>query len=243
MRIALISLFVNAAMTVSAQVCNPRDFQGVYGFQLSGTTTIAGDAKSVAGMGRLEFDGQGGISGTASVNFAGFLLGNPVTGSYQVASDCRITWSLQDDSGALQHFAGILSPDLQRGTFSQTDPGGAQRGTLAKAPAECSQARIQGTYDFTVSGNSVPMNPGEMARKISMQGVMAVDAAGNVARLSQGASTPAGTATVGSDCIVNLTLTTSSGSSLDFRGILTGREILAIESDPGTSVNARFRLR
>jgi len=87
------------------------------------------------------------------------------------------------------------------------------------------------------------LNPGEVARKISLEGVMAVDAAGNLTRLRQGGSAPAETATADSDWIVNLTLTTSGGGSLDFRGSLSAAEILAIETDPGTTVNARFRVR
>src|SRR5689334_13205210 len=104
MRIAWITaLVLQTILPVSAQFCKPQDFAGIYGFQLSGSTTISGGTKSVASMGRLEFDGYGGVTGASSVNFDGFLLGNPVTGSYQVRDDCRITWSLQDDSGAFQH--------------------------------------------------------------------------------------------------------------------------------------------
>src|SRR6266567_5136125 len=120
-------ILLGTVFPASAQLCNPQEFAGVYGFQLSGSTTISGDSKPVASMGRLEFDGQGGVNGSASVNFAGYLLGNPVTGSYDVRTDCSITWSLQDDSGAFQHFAGTLRADLLRATFRQTDAGGAQR--------------------------------------------------------------------------------------------------------------------
>src|SRR6266567_2381507 len=98
MRLAWISGVTFAlAWPVSAQYCMPQKFSGVYGFQLEGSTTISGSAKPVASMGRLEFDGQGGVSGVSSVNFAGYFLGNPVTGNYEVRADCRITWSLQDD--------------------------------------------------------------------------------------------------------------------------------------------------
>jgi hypothetical protein len=228
-----------------AQFCEPSDFDGAYGFQLSGSTTISGTAKPVASVGWLEFDGEGGVSGTSSVNFAGFLLGNPVTGTYQLRSDCTIVWSLQDDSGAFQHFAGVLSSDLQGGTFRQTDPGGAQRGTLSKAAPECSESGIRGTYDFTISGSAIPMGPGETPGKISLEGILVADAAGNLARLENGAATPAGTAAVDSDCIVNISFTLSGGAAMKFRGVLVngGKEILAIETDPGAAVNARLRAR
>ena len=247
MRIARISGAILAAtFPAAAQYCNPRQFQGAYGFQLSGTTTISGDTKPVAAMGRLEFDGRGGVSGSASVNFAGYLLGNPVTGAYQLRQDCRLTWTLQDDSGAFQHFAGTLTPDLQRAAFSQTDPGAAQHGTLSKVARECSAARIQGNYDLTISGNSIPMNPGESRRRISVDRILVtIDAAGNLARLDLSAATPAGAAAIDADCIVDLTLLLPETPPMKFRGILVtgGKEILAIGTDPGAAVNARLTAR
>src|SRR5580658_3284447 len=108
----------------AADVCNPNDFQGAYGFQLSGTSAISGEAKPIAGVGRMVLDGSGGLSGTSSVTFSGVLQGNPVTGTYEAHTDCSVSWALQDDSGAYQHFAGTMSPDGKRVQFRQTDPGG-----------------------------------------------------------------------------------------------------------------------
>ena len=56
---------------------------GAYGFQLSGQTTISGEAQPAAGVGRLVLDGQEGVTGASSVKYAGLLLGNPVTGTYE----------------------------------------------------------------------------------------------------------------------------------------------------------------
>src|SRR5436190_10389202 len=103
-----------------ADVCNPAKLFGPYAFQLSGTTTISGTPKPTASLGRIVFDGQGKLSGTSSAMFEGLLLGNPVTGSYEAKADCSLTWQLQDDTGAYQHFSGTLSGDLSRGQFSQT---------------------------------------------------------------------------------------------------------------------------
>lgn len=224
----IVGVVFTTVLPAQAQLCDPQKFEGAYGSQLSGSTTISGNKKPVASIGLLEFDGEGGVKGTASVNFAGFLQGNPVTGTYEVRNDCTIKWSLQDDSGAFQHFAGKLTPDLERATFQQTDPGGAQRGTLAKTAPQCSDAALQAAYDYTVSGSAIPMKPGESARNISLQGVLT-----------------AGTATVDSDCIVNIVLTPSGGPPVKLRGVLVsgGKEILAIATDPGVTANARFQAR
>ena len=63
----------------AADVCGRDDLYGPYGFQFSGTTTISGSETPVAGIGRIEFGGDGAVSGISSVNFNGWYLGNPVT--------------------------------------------------------------------------------------------------------------------------------------------------------------------
>src|SRR5258705_7849545 len=93
----------------AADFCAAGDLQGPYGFQLSGISTISGAPAPVAGLARLEFDGKD-VTGYSSVNFNGLLLGNPVTGTYELSSDCKLSWRLQDDSGGYQHFGGVVKP-------------------------------------------------------------------------------------------------------------------------------------
>ena len=219
----------------AADVCDPTKLAGPYAFQLSGATTISGAPKPTASLGRITFDGSGNLSGTASATFSGVLLGNPVTGTYESKSDCSVTWKLQDDSGAFQNFSGTLSPDGTRAQFRQTDPGGAQRGIMQKISDSCSAADLQKKYTFTVSGNTTPVQPGEVAHTISNEGKL--DVAEN------------GTFQVDSDCSVHFVLTLPPGPSpivippMTMRGFLVngGKEILAFQTDPGAMVAARFK--
>lgn len=221
----------------AADVCNPADLLGPYVFQLTGSTEIAGTPKPTASLGRLSFDGRGGLSGTASATFQGLLLGNPVTGSYEAKSDCSVTWKLQDDSGAFQNFSGTLSSDGTSVQFKQTDPGGAQRGIMRKTSDTCSEADLRTKYRFTVSGSSTPMKPGDVPHVVSAKGTL--DIADN------------GSFRVESDCSVRfeLTLPVQEGqaaevSKLAMRGFLVsgGTEILAFQTDPGAMVAARLIL-
>ena len=50
----------------AAEVCNPADVHGVYGFQLSGTTTISSRPQPVVSVGRLVFDTDHSVSGISS---------------------------------------------------------------------------------------------------------------------------------------------------------------------------------
>jgi hypothetical protein len=163
-------ILLPASVALAADVCNPADLVGPYAFQLTGSTDISGTPRPTASLGRIVFDGRDSLSGTASATFRGLLLGNPVTGSYEAKWDCSVTWQLQDDSGAFQHFSGTLSPDGTRVQFKQTDPGGAQRGIMQKTSDTCSPADLQKEYYFTVSGSTRAMQPGEVGHAVSAKG-------------------------------------------------------------------------
>ena len=214
-----------------AEVCDPAKLIGPYGFQLSGTTRISGTEKPTASLGRIVFDGKGSLSGVSSAMFTGLLLGNPVTGTYEAQSDCSISWKLQDDSGAFQNFSGVLSSDLSRIQFRQTDPGGAQRGVMQKASDGCTAADLRDKYNYTVSGSTIAMQAGGVSRTVSAKGTL--DVADQSVEMD-------------SDCTVrfDLLLRAPDGDLLPMkmRGILVngGKEILAIETDPGAMVSGRF---
>jgi hypothetical protein len=230
----------------AADACDPAKLEGAYGFQLSGHTTISGDSKPVVSVGRLVFDGHGVLSGYASVNFAGYFLGNPVTGSYEAHDDCTISWSLQDDSGAFQHFTGKLTPDNSSAEFHQSDAGGAQDGILQKVAAKCSAAAFAQLYSFGIAGDTTPMNPGDVARQISAAGTMEPDAAGNLKITVPGGAPPtAGTITVDSDCFAQISMALPSGDTINLRGILVngGKQILAMQTDAGATVTAKFNAK
>lgn len=222
--------FLPGAVAQAADICDPGKLTGPYAFQLSGLTTISATPKTTASLGRIVFDGSGGVSGTASSTFSGLLLGNPVTGTYQAQADCSISWKLQDDSGAFQHFSGTFSGDGSRVEFRQTDPGGVQHGIMQKTPDACSAADLQEKYKFIVSGSTTPMQSGQVARAVSADGTVDVGANGSFK--------------VDSDCSVRFTLTLPAETSpLAMRGFLVngGKEILAFQTDPGSMVAARLR--
>jgi hypothetical protein len=215
-----------------SQVCDPVHFSGPYAFQLFGTTTISGDAQPATSLGRLIFDGHGKISGNSATMFAGYLLGNPVTGTYELRTDCTLTWKLQDDSGAFQSFTGAITPDLARGQFRQAGFGGPQRGTLTRSSDRCTAQDLKNRYTYTVNGSTTPMMDGDTPGGVSAAGT--VDVARNASF------------SVDSDCTVTFDLIVVGENqrliTLRMRGQLVngGREILAIETDPGAMVAARL---
>lgn len=248
--ILLVSISWLAVCARGADVCNPTDLQGSYAFQLTGETTISGQAQPSVTLGSLVFDSEGGVSGTSSVKFAGLLLGNPVTGSYEAKTDCSVTWQLQDDSGAYQHFSGFASPGGGSVQFRQTDAGGPDGGVLERnAAQECKAADLRAKYTFTISGATIPMTDGGSSGKVSAKGT--IEAKGGAAfHLSLDGKPPYTTdvtVSVESDCSVEMgfALPAESGEGagpVNLRGVLVDgyKQILAIQTDPGAVVSARF---
>jgi hypothetical protein len=248
----LLALICAPGLPLCADVCNPAVLQGPYGFQLSGDTTISGESKPVSNLGRMVLAADGGISGYSTTMFAGILLGNPVTGVYEAHWDCTISWSLQDDSGAFQHFSGVADSDGKTVHFHQSDPGGPQHGTMARTAAECKPSDIRKDYAFTLSGTSVAMAPGEAPGTVDAKGLIQADENANfklTLKAASGAAVPATDVTIGVDaqCMVDiaLALPAEDGSAvtpMKLRGVLIGegKEILAMETDPGAMVTATF---
>jgi hypothetical protein len=219
----LVVCFACAAQ--AADVCDPVRFGGAYAFQLSGMTTIGGPPQPTVSIGRIVFDG-GKITGTSSATFSGLLLGNPVNGTYEAHPDCTLTWQLQDDSGAYQHFTGKLSADAARIPFRQTDPGGTS-GTMQRTAANCSSTDLKRNYEYTVAGAMKAMNPGEEGRSVSARGMLDTSRGGDFK--------------VDADCSVHFTLALPDGAT-KMRGFLVndGKEVLGFQTDPGAMVSVRL---
>ncbi len=248
MRWRALLIFAGLVSLRAADVCDPKSLQGPYGFQISGETTISGEAKPATSLGRIVFGAEGAVSGYASVMFAGYLLGNPVTGTYEAHGDCTVSWSLQDDSGAFQHFSGTVSGDGSRVHFQQTDPGAARRGIMTRTGDACQMADLRKAYDFTLSGSFTPMSPGDAASTVDAKGFIRADSGGHFILTRQG--NPHAPTEVGvelqPDCTVEfeMAVPAADGSLLPvkLRGIVVdgAREILAMQTDPGWMVAAKF---
>jgi hypothetical protein len=241
----LASIF--AAPATHAAVCDPNNFHGAYGFSLTGTTTIGGPARPVASVGRLVLDGFGNVNGISSASFTGLTFGNPVRGTYQAHWDCSVTWNLQDDSGNYQHFAGTINPNGEHIKFRQTDPGGAEDGIMLRTMDGCFACSLAGTFSLTISGATSDIDTGLESGRVSFTGLLIADGAGRLSLATRPnlPTVTAGTYDVQPDCFVELAIELRVGIKMEathFRGILVekGREVRAIETDPGTVVALRL---
>lgn len=230
-----------------AAACNPADFYGSYGFLLTGTTTIGGAARPVAIVGRLSIERWAVARSTSAAAFTGIVLGSPATGTYEAHTDCSVSWSLRDDSGNYQNFAGTMSDRGARVVFHQTDAGGPGNGLMFRAPEGCSPASLAGRFDLTLSGNTIDVDSGRAFGRVSFSGAMEADGAGGLSFVT-GAGAPgvkAGSYQFVDGCFVSVTVPPVGGNKtadMHFRGILVddGGTLLAMQTDPGTVVSLRL---
>jgi hypothetical protein len=243
----LVLALLVALPAARAEVCDPTVFQGPYGFWLNGNTTLGGPVRRVAVVGRLVLDVSGNLSGFLSASFTGLILGNPVTGKYEAHSDCSVAWSLQDDSGNFQHFAGNMSADGGYVAFRQADPGGAENGVLMRSSNHCSEVSLAGKFDLTASGSTIDVDTALESGRISLSGLLTADGGGRLSfATGPGAALIAGSYEVEDDCFVELALGLIGGgnepAAMHFRAILVGQgsEAFGIQTDPGTAVALRL---
>jgi hypothetical protein len=220
----------------TAAVCNPAEFYGPYGMQLSGMSQISGSPQPVAVVGRLVFETGGKVSGTSSLNFNGLFLGNPVTGTYEFHDDCSLTMNLQDDSGAFQHFEGNGTAGTAEIRLRQTDPGSGSQGTLKRVSHECGNATLRGDWLVAADSVTTPLAVDPVPRRFSGRGGVSMDGASGLT-MGQGSDAVHGSYQVDSDCFVEMTM-----GDVHLRGVLVngGREVLAIQTDPAQMATVRF---
>ena len=177
--------------------------EGAYGFQLSGSSDISGrPARSAVWAGWCLKAIAVRSAATRSVNFNGFFLGNPVTGSWEFQNDCTLTWTMQDDSGNFQHFKGTAHPGGARVDYVQTDKGSGSKGSLRKIAPTCSAAAFQGQYRFSMSGSTTPFAGGAPVTD-SVRTTADADGAGKLT-ITRGEEKESAAYTVDSDCFVQI---------------------------------------
>ena len=202
-----------AASATHAETCDARVFNGAYGFSLTGVTHIGDRARPAAVLGRLVVQDSERLAGVSSASFMGLVFGNHIIGTYKVETDCTITWTFQDSSGGLQHFAGTMTVDGSRIEFRQTDSDSPQNGIMLRSMNACSEPGLVRTFDFAASGSTMnPVNPAD-TRTVDLQGALQTDGAHNLAYVSDTSETPtpAGIYELSEDCFVTLVVSPPPG--------------------------------
>jgi hypothetical protein len=92
-----LALIVGFCCSTAMAGCNNENIKGAYGHLASASIPAGGEedlpvsSTPLVTVGLLTFDGQGGITGSASGVKAGVMTPVTVTGTYSVNADCTLT--------------------------------------------------------------------------------------------------------------------------------------------------------
>jgi hypothetical protein len=246
--------------------CTNASLRGTFGFTAQGVTLAGSPVPAAlqgafASSGVSTFDGRGHFTLTATSSFNGIIQGPAtVEGTYDVNDDC--TYTSVADNGAT--FRAVIVGGGDELLILQTTPGvvisgsaqrrGRSRETLSNLLASipsCGAAAIRGTYGFLAAGEAGPPTiPAELAGRLMGVGTVAFDKDGTftlvATRSVNGTLDPepltlTGTYTFTSRCSFRMAFDVG----FTFNGTIVegGKELLFIETDPGTTLTVRAKRR
>jgi hypothetical protein len=111
--------------------CGDADLQGSWVIQTSGSNVATG-ARLVE-LGRLRFDGAGGLTGEVGTNINGVTSAYALSGAYRVEANCTLSLSWTDENGAVSRAFGAFLDDGGQFEFLYSNDGLVVSGTAKQA--------------------------------------------------------------------------------------------------------------
>ena len=229
------TLLTACADYARAQNCSNDDFKGVY------SAVVLGSFISIPGLpagptnrvGRVQVDGNGVSSITATVSLFGVIAPESYGGTYTISSDCTASVILQVPFPGVPapiplQFTGVLASGGRTMNLILTNPQGTDlRITLSKQrKPECSAADVIGDYALSLAGtviNVFMVPPGYFARvgKVTFDGVGSFTASEHTSYAGFiAAEKLQGTYTVDATCVFKATSAPSS-ITVSWYGVLS----------------------
>src|SRR5580704_964947 len=240
-RIARMIVLATFALSSAAwaATCSNASLSGTYGFLHDGTDSTGAPAS--AAVTQLTFDPTTGtFAGENTASHDGVIVTAPVTGTYEVASNCTGTGN---PAGASPFSLVVTSTGfLALHTFSE---GFAVR----QGSPTCTNAGVKGNFGFETTGLFLAGAPatgwvgfiGELKLTLnpSGEGVISGNVAGSEGDTSLTFAPVTGSYTVDKDCRGRATISPQGLSEMHFTFLVvdSGKKMLAIETDADTVVS------
>ena len=241
LRIARMIVLASFALSSAAwaATCSNAAVSGIYGSLGEGTNP---EGQPEANLFQFKLDpSTGTFTGTDET-------GTPVTGTYEVASNCTVTGTTTKGGSTHPFSAVVTSIGLQS---ASGNPGATNGGFwVAQGSPTCTNAGIKGSFGLAVRGSFLAGAPftgpviliGELALRVNASGEGVIN--GSMAGSEDGkiltfAGEPVtGSYTVDADCQGMASITPREGPELHFSFVVVdgGKELLAIETDADTAV-------
>jgi len=235
-------LFLAIAIPAAAQnTCTEAHFAGPYGFTITGVVVNTnGGFYPAAESGTVTADGNGNLSGSATLSQAGHIQSQSFTGTYTVNSDCTGTVTTIDSNGPA-HFSIVIVDNGQQILFIETDAGVSVSGSAKPQATNCTTQTVSGSYGYAFSGwlydsSGRAWGYAESGKVVAdgMGGLSSVATASAKGTIVSGSST--GTYSVNADCTGQVTYR-NGGGQLNFVVVASGREVDYIETENNTVIS------
>ncbi|MFZ1494430.1 MAG: hypothetical protein WAU60_13595 [Candidatus Competibacter denitrificans] len=225
--------------------CTNANLRGSYGFVakgviLAGSPLPSALQGSFASGGTATFDGKGNFVLTSTSSFNGFIQPVETRGTYQVNSDCSYT--SRADNGIT--FQAVILDGGRQLQILQTTPNVVIAGTAIRQPQRCEAKFLQAAYGFTAEGAAGPPTlPVQFAGPLAGVGTVVFAKDGTfvltATRSVNGILDPEplalnGVYSMKENCAFDMHF--EVGFTFDAMIVNNGKEILFIETDPGTAL-------
>ncbi|MDZ4801967.1 MAG: hypothetical protein SGI92_27750 [Bryobacteraceae bacterium] len=210
-----------------AQNCNNASLSGAYAYAASGNMTVDGKISNNSEVGRMVFDGKGGITGYAARTVAGTSNVGTFTGSYAVGADCTTTGRTTYSDGALDFDMVVVNAGndfvfvLRHPAFTESGSG-----TKIEAQGKCSAASVSGAFGYQGDGN-ITLD-GKLQTLVEV-GILTFNGTGSVTGTYSAAAggelerlTFTGTYELGEDCTGNMKFNIAGGAYVNNFVIASG---------------------
>jgi len=246
----------------ATQHCNTNDFSGSYGMVANGSVTVP--ALPITGpfrrAGLMQADGKGNMQVNTTASYNGLIFNEQITGTYQVSSDCSVTFYLTPFAPVFlpAQLNGFLSDNGKHLTFMIVQPPGQTISALVTRQNEgggegngrgCSNNDLSKVYVLWMQGNTPNLQspvPGQLPWEFVRAGTVSFDGRGNFS-----AQTTAnyngflfqpenftGTYSVAKDCSVTLQYTFQNTPNTWVGAVVdNGDGVDLIVSNPGVVIN------
>jgi hypothetical protein len=217
--------------------CSTATLNGVFGFINAGYDSSAEHGASV---GQITYDGKGKVSGALTHSHTGTVSTLTFKGTYSVSKNCTGS-TVETQSNGVKQTNNFVIDDGKNGTqFILTDSGQIETGfSLAQGTGTCGLTGKAQTFALNLIGPNAVLGPVAYVSQLILNGNGKVSGNGYSSisgSIHKGALS--GTYTENADCTGTLQFTPPGGnlSNFNFVVVNSGKELLVIETDTGTTV-------
>lgn len=253
-RIAPIIILVSLAFSSYAwAACSNASVNGTYGF--AGGDPVGSDSPTTV-VGQFTVDSSNlTFAGTETVSNDGVIAPNlPVTGTYSIASNCTATGTISVNGGEPANIYFVVTSIGLRTLYGKSGTTQTSNAT-PQGTATCTNAGVKGTFGFEAGGIFLTGAPfvgpvalvGELSLTVNgsgngvINGLMSASEDGTIYPFSQTPVT--GTYSITSNCQGTASITLKGQTAMNYSLVVVngGKEILAIETDPDTTVTGTLQ--